>query len=81
MRVEPPRSGRSTGRSGIGASRQLRRIPAIVSFLNPQPAFNLAGGNRSSCPKAAVTTGEASRLRGQHRKQVTLYDCTGSRNT
>jgi DNA-binding Lrp family transcriptional regulator len=36
--------------SGFGASRPLRRIPAIVSFLNPQPAFSLAGGNRSSCP-------------------------------
>jgi hypothetical protein len=25
----------------------LRRIPAIVSFLNPQPALSLVGGNRS----------------------------------
>jgi hypothetical protein len=36
--------------AGIGASRPLRRIPAIVSFLNPQPALSLVGGNRSSCP-------------------------------
>jgi hypothetical protein len=36
--------------TGIGASRPLRRIPAIVSFLNPQPALSLVGGNRSSCP-------------------------------
>jgi hypothetical protein len=28
----------------------LRRIPAIVSFLNPQRALSLVGGNRSSCP-------------------------------
>jgi len=28
----------------------LRRIPAIVSFLNPQPALSLVGGNGSSCP-------------------------------
>jgi len=35
-------------RSGIGASRPLRHIPAIVSFLNPQPALSLVGGNRSS---------------------------------
>ena len=28
----------------------LPRIPAIVSFLNPQPALSLVGGNRSSCP-------------------------------
>ena len=34
----------------VGASRPLRRIPAIVSFLNPQPAVSLVGGNRSSCP-------------------------------
>ena len=32
----------------IGASRPLWRIPAIVSFLNPQPALSLVGGNRSS---------------------------------
>ena len=37
-----------------GASRPLRRIPAIVSFLNPQPALSLVGGNRSSCPKAVI---------------------------
>src|SRR5262245_54697575 len=30
------------------------RIPAIVSFLNPQPALGLVGGNRSSCPVTAV---------------------------
>jgi hypothetical protein len=38
-----------------GASRPLRRIPAIVSFLNPQPALSLVGGNRSSCPKPSST--------------------------
>jgi len=43
------------GRSGIGATRPLRRIPAIVSFLNPQPALSLVGGNRSSCPCPAIT--------------------------
>ena len=36
----------------FGASRPLRCIPAIVSFLNPQPTLSLVGGNRSSCPKA-----------------------------
>jgi len=35
--------------TGIGASRPFRRIPAIVSFLNRQPAFNLGGGNRWPC--------------------------------
>jgi len=36
--------------AGIGASRPLWRIPAIVSFLNPHPALSLVAGNRSSCP-------------------------------
>src|SRR5438132_2689649 len=39
---------------GIGASRPLRRFPAIVSFLNPQPALSLIGGNRSSCPNTDI---------------------------
>ena len=30
--------------AGIGPTRPLRRIPAIVSFVNPQPAFSLAAG-------------------------------------
>ena len=34
------------------ASRPLQRIPAIVSFLNPQPAFRIGGGNHSSFPLA-----------------------------
>jgi hypothetical protein len=34
--------------AAYGASRPLRRIPAIVSFLNPQPALSLVDGNRSS---------------------------------
>jgi hypothetical protein len=45
-----------------GASRPLRRIPAIVSFLNPQPALSLVGGNRSSCPFAAVHRRQSSGL-------------------
>jgi len=40
--------------AAIGASRPLRRIPAIVFFLNPQPALGLVGGNRSSCPFSAI---------------------------
>jgi hypothetical protein len=40
--------------AAVGASRPLRRIPAIVSFLNPQPALSLVGGNRSSCPEPAL---------------------------
>src|ERR1700730_11859972 len=35
----------------------LRRIPAIVSFLNPQPALSLVGGNHSSCPFSAIADG------------------------
>jgi hypothetical protein len=33
-----------------GASRLLRRVPTIVSFLNPPPTLSLGGGNLSSCP-------------------------------
>src|ERR1700692_1978129 len=40
--------------AATGASPPLRRIPAIVSFLNPQPALSLVGGNRSSCPKCVI---------------------------
>jgi len=32
----------------------LRRIPAMVSFLNPQPTLSLVGGNRSLCPEAVL---------------------------
>jgi uncharacterized SAM-binding protein YcdF (DUF218 family) len=32
----------------IGASRPLRRILAIVSFLNPQPALSLVGAHALS---------------------------------
>jgi hypothetical protein len=46
--------------AGIGASRPLRRMPAIVSFLNPQPPLSLVGGNGSSCPKAISPERSAS---------------------
>jgi hypothetical protein len=32
----------------------LRRIPAIVSFLNRQRALSLGRGNASSCPVPAI---------------------------
>ena len=47
--------------AGFGASRPLRRISAIVSFLNPQPAFSLDRENASSCPEAAVQVSAKSR--------------------
>ena len=43
--------------TAFGASRPLRRIPAIVSFLNSQPALSLGGGNRPSCPEGDVWSG------------------------
>jgi len=43
----------------LGASRPLRRIPAIVSFLNPKPALSLVGGNRSSCPETGCVPADA----------------------
>jgi hypothetical protein len=42
LRVDLSRTIDVTGTAGIGASRPLRRIPAIVSFLNPQPALSLS---------------------------------------
>jgi hypothetical protein len=47
IKFERRRSAEPRSMSACGASRPLRRIPAIVSFLNPQPALNLVGGNRS----------------------------------
>jgi hypothetical protein len=50
--------------AGIGASRPLRRIPAIVSFLNPQPALSLGGENRSSCPKGDLRLASGRKSEG-----------------
>jgi hypothetical protein len=47
-------------KAGIDASRPLR--PAIVSFLNPEPALSLVGENRSSCPVADVRLRRRARL-------------------
>jgi hypothetical protein len=46
--------------AGFGATAPLRRIPAIVSFLSPQRALNLIGGNRSSCPQADIRRTQGS---------------------
>ncbi|HJZ15184.1 MAG TPA: hypothetical protein VJ251_06990, partial [Stellaceae bacterium] len=46
------------GKVGNGRNLAIRAVPAIVSFLNPQPALSLVGGNRSSCPIAAVPSGQ-----------------------
>jgi len=32
----------------------IARLPAMVSFLSPKPALSLDGGNRFSCPIAAI---------------------------
>jgi hypothetical protein len=39
FRVEPGSFVLDPRTAGIGASRPLRRIPAIVSFLNPQMVY------------------------------------------
>ena len=44
--VDAASQAAAMGMAAIGASRPLRRIPAIVSFLNPQPALSLVSGNR-----------------------------------
>jgi hypothetical protein len=40
--------------SVFGASRPLPSIPTEVRLLNRLPTLDLAGGDYSSCPKAAV---------------------------
>jgi hypothetical protein len=40
QRVEPPVRGEGGKGSGIGASRPLRRLPAMVSFLSRKPALS-----------------------------------------
>src|SRR6476660_2299064 len=52
LRSPPARAG-----SFYGAARPLRRIPAIVSFLNPQRALSLGRGNASSCPLSCPCAG------------------------
>src|SRR5262249_46662931 len=37
-----------------GASSSLPCVLAIVCFLNQRPTLRVAGGNRSSCPEAAI---------------------------
>src|SRR5207248_4784072 len=39
------------------------RRSAIVSFLNPQPALSLVGGNRSSCPITVVQGADSRAVR------------------
>jgi hypothetical protein len=65
--------------TAIGASRPLRRIPAIVSFLNPQPTLSLVGGNRSLCPLTdlAATT---KRWRGWWGADIGVYRPAESSN-
>ena len=52
--VEPLSGTAPRPASAIGASLPLRRIPAIVSFLDPQPTLSLGVGNRASCPIADI---------------------------
>jgi len=54
LRVEPPRSEASAGRSGIGALPSVAPVPARVSFTNPFRSLSLDGVNRSNCPTPAV---------------------------
>jgi hypothetical protein len=70
-RLEPIADPLTARAAGSGAARPLRRIPAIVSFLNPQPALSLVGGNRSSCPITAT--------RRHHPERLRWVDCGRSR--
>jgi hypothetical protein len=44
-----------TRTAGNSATRPLPRITAIVSFLDPLPAFRFADGNWSLCPIPAIS--------------------------
>ena len=54
-----------------GASRPLRRLPAMVSFLSRKPALSLDGRNRSSCPTPAVRNTRRDRLNRVERRPST----------
>jgi hypothetical protein len=47
--------------SGIGASRPLPCVPAMVSFLIQQRALSVCDGNWSSCPGADLCPGPKDR--------------------
>ena len=65
------------GMSGIGATPSVRRVPAIVSFLNPQQTLSLGGGNRSSCPTRAVRNTRRDRLNWVvSRNSISRYSMT-----
>ena len=44
---------------GNDCYRRVSRIPAIVSFLNRQPALSLVSWNRASCPHCAPCLGQS----------------------
>ena len=52
-----------------------------LTDFDPKQILGINSTVFASCPKAAVMTGELHGSAGSTRKQVTLYDCTGSRNT
>ena len=47
-------AGSLLGVTALGATRPLRRIPAMVPFLNPEPAFSLVGGTALHAPTPAI---------------------------
>jgi hypothetical protein len=55
--AELERSGTADRMTLVGATPSLPRVPAIVSFLNPEPPLSLGSGNRSSCPIADIPEG------------------------
>jgi hypothetical protein len=46
--------------TGTGAYRPFQRVPATVSFLNPQRTLVPGGGNWSSCPETVLRLGGIS---------------------
>ena len=70
----------------IGASRPLRRIPRIVSFLNRQRALDLGRRSACSCPEAVFRESSEIDRQGASPRDysgfpssrfVTIYPITG----
>ena len=56
--------------AAFGASRPLRPVPAIASFLNPQPTLSLGGGNWSSCSEAVIPRRQSPSWREERKSRI-----------
>jgi ribosomal protein S18 acetylase RimI-like enzyme len=63
-------SSRHVQMAAFGASRPLRPVPAIASFLNPQPTLSLGGGNWSSCSEAVIPRRQSPSWREERKSRI-----------